>query len=105
MINIYNAVDQEVFWLDDRLTGGTNAVRLFAVHVATKKEVTINPLPLNNIIDALSWANGLHVCNIIDNVTDNIITSFLIKVNDVISLDLDENPRSPVIGYNKNLTP
>ena len=100
MVNVYNTSAQTLYWIDDRLTGGANPVRLVAVHIPSLKIYTVTPLPNDNIIDLTGWYNGNYECSIVDNVTEKLITSFTLKVIDINSLSLSENSYIPVIVKN-----
>jgi len=78
---------------------------LVAVHIPSLKIYTVSPLPGDNIINLTGWYNGNYECTIIDNVTNELITSFTLKVIDVNSLSLSENSYIPTIVKNGVVIP
>lgn len=103
MLNVYNGADQTIVWIDDRVSGQTNPVRLSLIHIPSLKEYLITPL--TSVVDLSGYYNGLYECNIIDNVTDLLITSFTLKMIDVSSLTLLENSYIPIVPKNEITLP
>ena len=99
MVIIQNDINQSIIFIDDRVGGEmSNPVSMIITHIATQKirEIT------TDTFDASEWGNGMYSCSVIDTVTNKLITSFTVKLIDIISLTLTENKEVEEIHYPKN---
>ena len=96
---INNTINQTIYFADDRGEAEQpNPVNAAFTHLATEWEAQSDLVDF----DATGWRNGLYTCTVTDAVTLIKITSFIVKVIDIIDLTLTENTEVKDIGYVKN---
>ena len=98
MVIIQNDINQTINFVDDR-AASTGFVDLQLTHVATDKVVNFDNNIVSSssfVIDASELRNGLHLAII------SSVTSFIIQVVDVNSINLPENSEKIDLGYKNN---
>lgn len=103
---INNDIGQILQFADDRTAPNHGAaVDLSLEHIATDKTLTFDNNTVTDsgiTIDASTLRNGLHIANISNNLDSLQITSFIVQVIDINSLNLTENNYNKEIGYKNN---
>ena len=99
MVIIHNDINQPIVFVDDRgKAERSNPISMGFRHVASEKESIFTA----QLIDASNLRNGIYQVEVMDTITTQKITSFMLKVIDVKSLSLTENNNSKNIGYKNN---